>query len=51
MSKPGIKKVIDKMKNTTQTQNTSSNDIEEDIQEPIENDDWAQWLFPISPKS
>lgn len=54
MSKPGIKKVIDRLKNqtTTQTQNnTSADDIEEDIQEPIENDDWAKWLFPISPKS
>lgn len=52
MSKMGIKKVIDRMKNTTQTQNnTSANDIEEDIQQTLENDDWAKWLFPISPKN
>ena len=52
MSKMGIKKIIDRMKKTTQTQNdTSANDIEEDIQQTIENDDWAKWLFPISPKN
>lgn len=43
MSKPGIKKIIDRLKNQPTT------NIEEP--EPEKNDDWAQWLFPISPKS
>ncbi len=51
MSKRQINRIISKLNNTTQTQNnTSANDIEEDIQQTLENDDWAKWLFPISPK-
>ena len=52
MSKRQINRIISKLNNTTQTQNnTSANDIEEDIiQQTLETDDWAKWLFPISPK-
>lgn len=49
MSKMGIKKIIDKLKNQPTT--TIDEEKENITQKPIEDDDWAKWLFPISPKS
>lgn len=48
MSKSGIKKVVDKFKNQTTT--TIDEEKEDITQKPIEDDDWAKWLFPVSPK-
>lgn len=49
MSKSQINRLIAKLKKNQTT--TEIDEEKEDItQKPIEDDDWAKWLFPVSPK-
>ena len=48
MSKRQINRIIAKLENQTTT--TIDEEKEDITQKPIEDDDWAKWLFPVSPK-